>query len=320
VSFESPLWLIALVAVPALVALYVMHDRRRRAYAARFGNPALLPNLVDRSPGWRRHLPLAVLLVAVAAMVVGVARPQATVSVRREEATVMLAIDTSRSMSATDVKPSRLASAKSAAEEFLRKVPGKYRVGLISFGSRAVLAVPPTQDHSAVTAGLATLRPGDGTALGDAIVLGLDTAQKERAADGSIPPTSMLVISDGAAQGGIVKPETAAQKAKAAGMPVSSVVVGTQNGIVFQTLTGGYKQQIRVPPSPSTLQGIAKTTGGAVYTATSDSKLRDVYRQLGSRLGHKRQRRQVSDVFAGGAGVLLLIGGGLSMLWFRRIP
>ncbi len=319
-SFQSPVWLIALAAVPLLAALYILYDRRRVKSAERFGNPALLPNLVDRSPGWRRHLPLAVLLVALAAMVVGVARPHATVSVRREEATVLLAVDVSRSMSARDVKPSRLAAAESAADGFLRKVPGKYRVGLISFGSRAVLVVPPTQNRDDVRAGLAALRTGDGTALGDAIVLALDTARGQRARDGSVPPTSVLVISDGAAQGGRTKPEAAARQAKSAGVPVSSIVLGTANGVVTQKLTGGYTQQIRVPPSPGTLAAIARTTGGHLFTATTDSRLRDVYRRLGSRLGSRKEPREISDLFAGGSAVLLLIGGGLSALWFRRVP
>src|SRR5439155_16485655 len=124
-SFEWPLALLALPAVPLLVALYVRHERRRTVFAARFGNPALLPNLVDRSPGRRRHLPLAILLVALTAMIVGVARPHATVSVRREEATVILAVDVSRSMRAKDVEPTRLDAARTTAEAFLAKVPKK---------------------------------------------------------------------------------------------------------------------------------------------------------------------------------------------------
>jgi len=115
VSFEWPLVLVALLLVPLLVAAYVRHERRRTSDAARFTNPGLLPNLVDARPGWRRHLPLAVLFVALVGMIVGVARPHATVSVPREEATVMIAIDASLSMRATDVKPSRLAVAQAAA-------------------------------------------------------------------------------------------------------------------------------------------------------------------------------------------------------------
>ncbi len=97
-SFGSPWLLLLLLAVPALVGAYVLRERRRDHFAARWTTPALLPNLVDRAPGRLRHLPAAILLVAFAALIAGVARPHATVSVPREEATVLLAIDTSRSM------------------------------------------------------------------------------------------------------------------------------------------------------------------------------------------------------------------------------
>jgi Ca-activated chloride channel family protein len=319
-GFQSPWWLLALLAIPLLVGLYWLQQHRRAAYAARFGNPALLPNLVDRSPRWRRHLVVAVLLVALSAMVLGVARPHAKVSVRREEATVMLDVDVSRSMAANDVKPTRLAAAKSAASEFLKNVPDKYRVGLISFGSQAILVVPPTQDRTAVRAGLESLRPGEGTVLGDSIMLALQTAKKQRARDGSPVPTSLLVISDGAAEGGRTQPKAAAAKAKAANVPVSAVVVGTPSGVVTAKLTGGLEQQVRVPPSPQTLQQMADSTGGKLYTATTDKGLRGVYEKLGSRLGHRKQQREITDLFAFGSGALLLLGGGLSALWFRRIP
>ena len=103
-------------------------------------------------------------------------------------------------------------------------------------------------------------------------------------------------------------------------MPVSSIIVGTQNGVVHAKLTGGYTEQIRVPPSPSTLQKMAQTTGGTLATAGTDAKLRQVYSKLGSKLGSKKESREMSDAFAGGAGLLLLVGGGLSALWFRRVP
>jgi Ca-activated chloride channel family protein len=223
-------------------------------------------------------------------------------------------------MAATDVKPSRLRAAKSAANSFLEKVPAKYRVGLISFGSQAILVVPPTQDRAAVRAGLASLHPGQGTVLGDSIMLALQTAKKQKARDGSPVPTSLLVISDGASEGGRTQPKAAAQKAKTAGVPVSAVVLGTAGGVVTAKLTGGLEQQVRVPPSPQTLQQMADTTGGKLYTATNGSDLKQVYEKLGSRLGHRPQQREITDLFAGGSAVLLLLGGALSALWFRRVP
>ena len=127
-TFEWPLALVGLIVVPLLVVLYVLRDRRRTEYATRFTSPGLLPNLVDDSPGWRRHLPLAVLLLALTAMVVGIARPHAMMKVKREEATAILVIDTSLSMSADDVRPTRLEAARREARAFLATLPSKYRL------------------------------------------------------------------------------------------------------------------------------------------------------------------------------------------------
>jgi Ca-activated chloride channel family protein len=319
-SFEWPLALLALPAVPLLVALYVRHERRRTVFAARFGNPALLPNLVDRSPGRRRHLPLAILLVALTAMIVGVARPHATVSVRREEATVILAVDVSRSMRAKDVEPTRLDAARTTAEAFLAKVPKKFRVAVVSFATRAVVALPSTEDRSLVRQALASLRPGEGTALGDAVTLAVRLTQQQRGSNGLVPPAAVLVISDGAQMGGRTSPQAAARRARAAKVPVYAIVVGTPNGTVEHTLTGGFREIIRVPPQPATLRLVAQTTGGKLFTATDDARLREVYERLGSRLGHEKKSREVTDLFAGGSAALLLVGGALSALWFRRVP
>jgi Ca-activated chloride channel family protein len=319
-SFQSPYVLIGLLVVPLLIVAYIAYERRRNSYAARLTNPALLPNLVDHAPGWRRHLPLTILLVALAAMVVGVARPRATISVRREEATVILAIDVSRSMAATDVKPSRLGAARSSANAFLRNVPKKFRVGVISFGSRAVVAVPPTDDRSLVQTALASLQPGEGTALGDAIALAAQLGQRERRSDGTRPPTAVLLISDGTNMGGRTTPQASAQRARSLHVPVYTVMLGTPNGVVEQTLTGGFRQIVRVPTSPTTLRQVAQTTGGQLFTARNDARLKDVYKRLGSRIGHRSETREISDVFAGGSAALLLAGGALSMLWFRRVP
>ncbi len=319
-TFQLPLALLGLLVLPLLVALYVVRERRRTSFAARFGTPALLPNVVDRAPGRRRHLPLAILLVALAAMVVGVARPHATVTVPREEATVILAIDVSRSMKAADVRPTRLDAARAAAGAFLAKVPAKFRVGVVSFASRAVVAVPPTPDRSLVKAALASLRPGEGTALGDAVLLSAQLGQRERASDGTTPPTAVLLISDGTAMGGRTQAPAAAVRARALHVPVYTVVVGTPNGVVRRTLTGGFQEITRVPPTPGMLRQIAQTTGGQFFTAANDSRLREVYEHLGSRLGRRKQSREITDLFAGGSAVLLLAGGALSALWFRRVP
>lgn len=319
-SFGWPVALVALFAVPGILAAYVWHERRRPLTEARFGNRDLLPNVLDRTPGVLRHLPLAVFLAALTAMIVGVARPHATVGVKREEATILLDMDVSRSMSARDVRPTRLDAARAAAKAFLAQVPAKYRVGVVSFATRAVVGVEPTTDRSLVEASLDSLAPGEGTAIGDAVALSLELGRKQRASDGTVPPVAVLMISDGARDGGRVAPEHAAAQAKKQGVPVYAILVGTDNGVVTQKLPGGLVQYIRVPPSEQTLALITRTSGGELFTAPDDERLKEVFDKLGSRLGERKESREITDYFAGGAAVLLFAGGALSALLFRRVP
>jgi Ca-activated chloride channel family protein len=319
-SFEWPLALVGLVGVPLIVALYVLRERRRSDFAARFTSPALLPNLVDAAPSWRRHLPLAVLLAALAAMVVGVARPHATMSVKREEATVILVVDTSLSMGADDVRPTRLGAARATARAFLDQIPSKYRVAVVGFSGRAYVALPPTDDRTLARAALRSLHTGEGTSLGDAIALSVQLARRQRAADGTIPPSAIVVISDGAQLSGRTSPGSAAQRARTAHIPVYAVAVGTEDGVITVPLAGGYREQLRVPATPETLRGLAQVTGGRFFAAPSAARLREVYERLGSRLGSRRESREITDLFAGGSAALLLVGGGLSVAWFRRVP
>jgi Ca-activated chloride channel homolog len=303
--------------VPLLVVVYVVRERRRTAFAAAFANPALLPSVIDRAPGPRRHLPLVLMLLGLTAIVVGVARPNMDVDVKREEATVVLALDVSRSMKAEDVAPTRLDAARDAAKAFVAKVPEKFRVGVVSFATRAVVGVAPTEDRSLVEASLDTLAPGEGTAIGDAVALSTRVGRDRR---DDPAPRSVLLISDGARDGGAVTPQAAAQQAKRLRVPVYTVLVGTPEGVVEETLTGGLRQIIRVPPNPDTLREIAQLSGGEFFTATDAEGLERVYEELGSRLGTRKQSREVGDYFAGGAAAFLLAGGALSALWFRRVP
>ena len=319
-TFDWPLVLLALLVLPVLVALYIFRERRRTSFAAGFANPALLPNVTDKAPGRRRHIPLILLLLGLAAIVLGVARPHATVSVKREEATVVLAVDVSRSMKAKDVAPTRLDAARAAAKKFVSKVPEKFRVGVVSFATRAAVGVAPTEDRTLVESALDNLAPGEATAIGDAVALSTRLGQGRELDDGTAPPRSVLIISDGAREGGAVPPQAAARRAKRLGVPVYTVLVGTADGVVEETLTGGFRQRIRVPPNPDTLKAIAQLSGGEFFTATDAEGLERVYEDLGSRLGSRKQSREVGDYFAGGAAAFLLAGGALSALWFRRVP
>jgi Ca-activated chloride channel homolog len=319
VSFGRPLMLVALLLVPLLMGIWILLERRRTEDAARFSTPALLPNLVGERPGRRRLVPLVLFLVGLTALTVGAASPHARVTVPRREATILLAVDVSRSMQAHDVTPTRLAAARHAADAFLAKVPSVYKVGIIGIGSRAFVAVPPTVDRALAHNALAGLTPSEATALGDAIALGTRIAKKQRSSDGFVPPTSMLVISDGARDGGRAAPGKAAKAAKAAHLPVSTVLVGTPNGVVTVPLQGGYQEQIRVPANVGALRLIARDSGGRFYRARSATALKKVYEQLATRVGHTTKDRQISDVFAAGGLVFLLSGAALSAFWFRRL-
>ena len=318
-SFDRPWALVLLAAVPLLVLAWRAGARRRRAGGERFASAALLPALVHRAPGRLRLVPAALLLLGLCALVLGMAKPHASVTVPRRDATVVLAIDTSRSMGAQDVPPSRLFAAVSAADRFLTEIPSRYSVALVSLGSSAILNVAPTQDRALVRQALGSLTTGEGTAIGDAVQLSARLGVKQKAIEGVVPPTTVLLISDGARDGGRVAPLTAARRARAVGVPISTVLVGTPAGVVNVKLVGGFTEQIRVPASPGTLRQIARASGGRYYTARTPQALAGVYRSLATRIGHKQEDRQITDLFAAGAAVLLLAGASLSFLWFRRV-
>jgi Ca-activated chloride channel homolog len=318
VRFDWPLALVALAVLPMLVALYVDRDRRRVASQSAFGNPDLLPNVVERSPGRLRYLPPLTLLVALVFLIVGVARPHATVQVQREEATIILALDVSRSMKANDVQPTRLDAARVAAKTFLDEVPEKFQVGVVSFATRAAVGVAPTADRELVTTALDTLKPGEGTAIGDAVALSVRVGQPQGKGV-EAPPRAIVLISDGKQDGGRINPVEAAQQAKRQGIPVYTVLVGTSEGVVQENLPGGLRRIIHVPPSPETLQQVASDSGGQFFRALDAEQLSKVYDDLGSRLGSRDQDREITDVFAALAAGLLLVSGLTSAFLLRGV-
>ncbi|MDX6619839.1 MAG: Ca-activated chloride channel [Gaiellales bacterium] len=324
-SFASPIALWALVLVPVAVAGYLWLERRRVRETSQFVAPGLLPNVVDHVPAWRRHLPAAILLLAVATFLLGFARPHAMLDETSEEATVVLALDTSHSMAARDVAPTRLAAAQASARRFLVGLPAKYRVGVVNFSTLAQLAAAPTTDRRFVDSALGALRIGQGTALGDglatAVAVARGTPRGVKPPRGTKPPPSaILILSDGAQDGGQIKLADAINQARQAKIPVFTALLGTQSGIVAVPHIGGYVERIRVPPDPAALRQVAAGTGGRFFQAPTARQLALVYRDLRSRLGTTRKDEEVTVAFAGAGALLLLASGVLSMLWFRRIP
>lgn len=327
-SFVSPQLLWGLLLVPALLAGYVVLQRRRMRYALRFTNVDLLANVVAESPRWRRHVPPALFLLALAALLVAMARPQLVTEVPREEASVVLAMDVSGSMQATDVSPTRLRAAQGAANRFLDRVPEELRVGLVAFSSEAQLRVPPTDQHDLVRESLDRLQAEGGTAIGDAVAVATDLAttagEGELASDGQEsedgPPLVVLLLSDGAPSPDTLDPIEAAQRAKAAGIPVYTIALGTDEGTVEVVDELGFTETIDVPPDRETLAQIARVTGAASFSAPTEQALDAVYDRLGSSIGYEEELREITYAFAAGGLVLLVVAGSLSALWFNRLP
>ena len=324
-TFSSPTALLALLLVPIAGVAYVLFERRRVREAAAFVEPALLPNVVDRVPGWRRHLPAVFLLLAVAAFLIGFARPHATISTRSEEATAIIAIDTSRSMGARDVAPTRLAAAQASARRFLEDLPDKYRVSIVAFSTLAQVVAVPTTDRQYVNQALSALRVGEATALGDALATSVDVARGTP--EGVKPPAGekpapavVLVLSDGAIDGGRIPLPEAISRAREAKIPVFTALLGTEAGVVTVRRVGGYVERIQVPPNPTLLRRVSQQTGGKFFAAPAARDLETVYADLKSRLASTDKDEEITFAFAV-AGALLLLGGSvLSALWFRRVP
>jgi Ca-activated chloride channel family protein len=321
VTFSSPLALLGLFAIPVLLVFSVLAGRRHRRAAGRFANPALVPNLVSARPGWRRLVPLVLALAALALLVVGVARPHVVRSVTRDEATIVLAIDTSRSMAATDVRPDRFTAARAAAAAFLDTVPDSYRVGIVSFSTSASTVLSPTTDRDAARLALGELRLGSGTAIGSAIQRSAELASSDEQRDpgaGGRSPAAVLLLSDGAQTAGGTTPTEAVREARRLEVPVSTVALGTGEAAVQVPLPGGLSQRVVVAPDVDTLRQIASQTGGTFSQAPDAEQLKSVYKDLGTRLAKDPKRVEVTSAFAAGGAVLLLLGGAVSTLWFRR--
>jgi Ca-activated chloride channel homolog len=334
-TFASPELLAGLLLVPLAIAAYLFLQRRRARYAVAFTNVDLLANLVPRTPSWRRHLPPVLYLGAIGALVLALARPSMTLAVPREEATIILTMDVSGSMKATDVAPSRLAASQKAASDFVDQLPDSFQVGLVIFSTEPRVAVSPTTDRVALH-----------KALGDAIATSLDAA-------GAVTPTSPTVpspdpapsagpsadpspsaespsdepplvatvlLSDGANSTGQLEPLDAAGRAAALGVPVYTIALGTQDGVVQVPNRQGQLQTLEVPPDTETLAEIAETTGARFFDAPTAEDLAQIYENLGSRVGFTEEQREVTQLFAAAGLLFVLAGAGLAAHWFNRFP
>lgn len=321
-SFSAPLLLLFLLAVPAAAAGYWWLEGRREQRAKAWAAPVLISNMVERPPAWRRHVPVAALLVGAVLLLVGFARPTTSVTVKRQEATVVIVLDVSGSMAANDSLPTRLAAAKAVALRYVAELPKGYRMSVITFSDHTAIAAAPTQDLTLVRAAIAKAKAGpQGTALADAVVRAVAVGRSVKGeTKDKRPPAVVILLSDGGQTAGRVTPQQAAASAKKAGIPVSAVSLGTPDGVVQQALKGGFTERIQVPTQPQVLQLLARGSGGQYFQGAASVNVKSTYAALGSRVGNKQKRVEITAAAAGGGMALMLVGALLSGVWFRRFP
>ncbi|MEJ3651400.1 VWA domain-containing protein [Actinomycetes bacterium KLBMP 9759] len=314
-TFLSPGWLGLMVVVGALVAAYVLAQRRRSAYAVRFAAMPLLEKVAPRRPGWRKHLPAAAFALTTAGLVLALARPTMPVDVPRERATVIVAVDFSISMQARDVEPTRIDAATAAARTFVSDLPETFNVGLVTFSGNAAVAVPPSTDRTGVLDALHRPNLGAGTAIGDAVLASLGAVRGlDELAGTEPPPARIVLLSDGANTAGTGL-AAAASAAARAGVPVSTIAYGTPEG----TVTAGGQTQ-RVPVDSAALDALAQGSGGQSYTAATGEELREVYRDIGSSIGYRTEQQEITGWVLGAALLAALAAGVASLAWFSRLP
>lgn len=330
------LW--ALLIVPVYILAYVLVQRRRQRYALRYASLTLVREAVGRGPGIRRHIPPILFLVGLAAMVLAMARPVATVMLPSQQGTVILTVDVSGSMRADDLKPNRIEAAKAAARSFVQNQPTNVRIGIVSFSNNASVVQAPTTDRTAVLAAIDRLAPQRSTAIGSGILTSLDAIFEQPGATptpsssdqlaapqpaptpapvprGTYAPAVVVLLSDGASNVG-PQPLDAAKQAADRGVRVYTVGVGDPAGAILRA----EGRSIRVRLDEDTLKRIAQETDGKYFRADSESNLDEIYKGLSTQLVFKEEQTEITAAFTGAAAVLMLAAGALSLLWFSRLP
>lgn len=331
-QFLWPWMLSLLLLIPALIAAYIWAQKRRQRYAVRYASLSLVREALGRGPGIRRHIPPALFLLSLTAMLVALARPVATITVPKQEGTIILAMDVSGSMFATDLEPDRMEAAKEAARTFVKRQPRSVRIGVVSFTDNAFVVQAPTTDQDAVIAAINRLRPQRGTAIGRGLVASLEAIFETPGADipntrliptptptpvpkGTYAPAIIILLSDGENNQG-PEPIEVAQQAAIRGVRVYTVGIGSPEGAIVRIQGRATRTRL----DEATLRRIAEITDGSYYNASNQEDLRAIYENLGTSLTLKKERTEVTAGVTGLAVLLSLAGGALSLFWFNRLP
>ncbi len=317
-GFSAPGWFALLVLVAGVVAAYGWLQRRRRRYTMRFANLALLERVSPRRPGWPRHVPAVLLVLALVLLTVGLAGPTAEAKVPRNRATVMLVIDVSLSMNATDVVPTRIAAARDAATSFARNLPPGINLGIESFAGTPTVLVSPTTDRDQAVAAIAALKLDESTGTGEALAAALnaiDAFNRLVPASGAGPPPARIVLmSDGKQTVGRDEFAVAAQAGQSH-IPISTISFGTPYGTID---LGG--EQVPVPVDDASLAQVAQISGGEFYPAESNQAIHNVYDTLGQQIGYQLVRRDASKPWLVLGTLTCLVAAAAGLVLSQRLP
>ncbi len=330
-SFLWPdlLWLLLLA--PLLVLAYRWLLRRRQAMAVRFASLGLLRQAVGQDGAWRRHLPACLLLAAVVAALIALARPSAVLQLPSLDKTVIVAIDVSGSMRAKDVLPDRITAAQSAVRAFIAQLPISTKVGLVSFAATASVVQAPTLDRDDIEAAIDKFKLQRGTATGSAILVSLQllfpdiefdlqsnnprrSAAKVAAAPGSFTSAAIILVTDGQRNIGPDAVESARMAAER-GVRVFTVGIGTPAGEVLST--EGWSMRVKI--DEDSLNQIADITRAKYFKAGSAAELRSAYESLSSRIVLEKRELEITALFGAASALLMLFAGALSIYWFGRL-
>ena len=341
-SFVWPSLLWLLVLLPGLVLLYWWVLKRKRKTTVRLSSISVAKLAAGKGPGWRRHVPPLLLLLAFTALLLAVARPTATLTLPLSERTIMLAMDVSGSMRAEDVKPNRLVASQEAAKAFVNNLPREVRVGVVAFAGTAAVVQAPTTSRDDVIKAIDRFQLQRGTATGSGIILSLATlfpddgieiqhvtgqknfpgasiAKKETkpaapVAPGSYNSAAIIMLTDGQRTTG-PDPLDAAKMAADHGIRVYTVGVGTTNGEVI----GFEGWSMRVRLDEETLKNISLLTHGEYFYAGTAEDLKKVYESLSARMVVERKETEVTALFAALGALLAVVAATLSLWWFGRV-
>jgi Ca-activated chloride channel family protein len=345
-----PWFLFLLVLIPLILAVYIWALRRRSRLALRYSSLAILRPALAKQSRWKRHLPFALFLIAMTALIVALGRPVAVVTVPSDQTIVILTLDVSGSMRANDIKPNRLAAAEAAALDFIQRQKASTQIGIVAFAGYAQVIQAPTTDQEALQAAIERLTTARSTAIGSGILQALDAiaevdkdvapSQHDNAPQvnatpvpkGAYAPAIIVLLTDGVNNAGVM-PLDAAQQAVDRGVRVYTIGFGTNNGTIPDQLNGGqfggrfggggggfggggqFGGGFRSGIDEATLKQIAEMTGGEYYTAGSAGQLQDVFQNLPTYLITKHEVMEITSFFTAFGALLTIVAIGLALKW-----